>query len=117
LLDTRLDGPQIGYQGDKPAADSTVELHVTGTGTAQVPADAAAVVLNITATEATANGYVTVWPCGTPRPLASNLNLVTAATTPNLVIVKIGTDGNVCLYTQSGTHLLADITGYFPISL
>jgi hypothetical protein len=75
---------------------------------------AAAVVLNITGTEATADGYVTVWPCGVPRPTTSNLNLTAGSTSPNLVISKVGVNGTVCLYTMSGTHLLADVMGYFP---
>jgi len=33
-------------------------------------------------------------------------------TAPNAVITKLGTNGDVCLFTQSGTHLVADLTGY-----
>ena len=61
----------------------------------------AAVVVNVTATEPHAAGYVTVWPCGQPRPTASNLNTAPGLTIPNLVIAKIGTGGKVCLYTLS----------------
>ena len=49
-----------------------------------------------------------------PQPLASNLNVVPGVNTPNLVAVKVGAGGQVCLYTQSGGHLIADISGYFP---
>jgi len=73
-----------------------------------------AVVLNVTGIDATADGFVTAWPCGTPRPTASNLNLVRGATTPNLVIVRVGAAASVCLFTQSGAHLAADISGSFP---
>lgn len=82
-----------------------------------VPADAAAVVLNVTGVSATKDGFVTAWPCGTTRPLASNLNLTTGAIVPNLVISKVGAGGKVCLYTSGGTHLLADVSGYFPAAL
>ena len=112
LLDTRV--PQTGYTGSKPSAGQTVQLQVTGAGATKVPTDAAAVVLNVTGTEAMATGYVTVWPCGQPQPTVSNLNLVAGGTTPNLVIVKLGASGKVCLFTQSGAHLLADVQGYFP---
>ena len=70
-------------------------------------------VLNVTGTNA-AGGYVTVYPCGASRPLASNLNLAPGATAPNLVINKIGTGGKVCIYTQNTTELIADINGWFP---
>ncbi|MGE0879367.1 MAG: choice-of-anchor D domain-containing protein [Acidimicrobiia bacterium] len=111
LLDTRA---QVGYVGAKPGAGDTVSLKVTGVGVSQVPADASAVVLNVTGTEATADGFVTVSACGGSVPNASNLNLSTGATTPNLVIAKIGVNGSVCLFTYAGTHLIADIAGYFP---
>jgi len=111
LLDTRPD-TQAGYSGAKPAAGQTVELQVTGAGKDPVPTDASTVVLNVTGTDATGAGYVTVWPCGDAQPLASSLNLVPGVTSPNAVITKIGSGGKVCLYTQSGAHLIADITGY-----
>jgi hypothetical protein len=114
LLDTRPGPWQAGYQGARPAAERTVELAVTGVGAAAVPADAAAVVLNVTADGPAGDGYVTVWPCGTPRPLASNLNLRPGATTPNLVITKIGAAGRVCLYTSTPTDLIADLAGWYP---
>ena len=112
LLDTRV--PQTGYTGSKPAAGQTVQLQVTGAGATKVPIDATAVVVNVTGAEAATAGFVTVWPCGQPQPTVSNLNLVAGGTTPNLVVVKLGANGKVCLFTQSGTHLLADVQGYFP---
>ena len=92
------------------AAGSITELQATGRG--GVPVDAAAVVLNVTVTDARGAGYVTVWPCGSPRPTASNLNFTQGSTIPNAVVAKVGTGGKVCLYTQSPTHLLADVNGY-----
>ncbi|MCU1392024.1 MAG: N-acetylmuramoyl-L-alanine amidase [Ilumatobacteraceae bacterium] len=113
LLETRTSEGQIGYSGAKPAAGQTVTLKVTGVGNANVPSTAVAVALNVTGVDATDNGFVTVYPCGGARPTASNLNLVKGGTTPNTVITKIGTGGAVCLYTQTGADLVADISGYF----
>ncbi len=114
ILETRSTAGQLGYAGDKPAGGQVVELQVVGVGAANLPVTAAAVVLNVTGTEATAQGYVTVWPCGQPRPNSSNLNLDLDATAPNLVIAKVGTGGKVCIFTEQGTHLLADLAGWFP---
>ena len=111
LLDTRAG---IGAALGPLVADGTLVLHVTGAGSASVPPDAVAVVLNITVTDPAAAGYVTAWPCGQPRPSASNLNFVADQTTPNLAIAKLGENGTVCLYTQSTTHLIADINGWYP---
>jgi len=114
LIDTRTDGTTVdGAQqaGGLVGSDSTTTLHVGGRG--GVPADATSVVLNVTTTESTADGYVTAFPCGTERPNASSVNGVANSTVANFVIAKLGADGAVCLYSQSATHLIADVNGYF----
>jgi len=95
-------------------AGSTMELTVAGRG--GIPADATAVALNVTAVGATAAGYVTVFPCGSPQPTASNLNFTAGAIVPNAVIAKIGTNGKVCLFVSASTHLVVDVNGAFPPS-
>ena len=116
LLETRVGEPttvdgqfwNLGLQ----TPGSVTELTVAGRG--GVPADASAVVLNVAVTGTQAAGYITVYPCGTTRPLASNLNYTAGQTTSNAVIAKVGANGKVCLYTPAATHLIADVNGYFP---
>ncbi len=115
VLETRpgystADG-QFNGIGLQPAG-SVVELTVADR--AGVPADATAVVLNIAVTGTEGPGYITVYPCGAPRPTAANLNYGAGDTIPNLVIAKIGVGGKVCLYTYAATHLIADVNGAFP---
>jgi hypothetical protein len=57
---------------------------------------------------------VTLYPCGSPRPTASNLNYVAGSTVANFVLAKVGAGGKVCIYTQSTVNLIADVNGYFP---
>ena len=116
LLETRSDQPsgQIGYAGAQPIAGQTIELKVTGVGPALVPDDATTVFLNVTATNSQRDGYVTVWPCGSPRPFASNLNPMVGLITHNLVAAKIGAGGKVCIFTNQATDLIADLTSYHP---
>ena len=73
------------------------------TGRGGVPAvGVGAVVLNVTAAEATEATFVTVWPTGEPRPLASNLNPAPGmAAAPNLVVAKVGAGGAVSASTTS----------------
>ena len=74
-----------------------------------------AVVVNVTATAPTSASYVTVFPSGTPRPTASNLNFVPGQTIPNLAVVKVGALGQISLYNYDGdTDLIVDIVGWFP---
>jgi len=108
ILDTRSNG------GALKAAESR-DLQVTGAG--GVPAsNVSAVVLNVTVTATTAGGYLSVYPTGTTKTTASNLNWNSAGTTiPNLVVVKVGDGGKVSLY-QSGpgtAQVIADVAGYF----
>ena len=78
------------------------------------PADAKAVVLNMTVTEPTSSGYLTVWPNGLARPLASNLNFTPGLTVPNQVICGVGAGGQVSIYNSHGrTHVVADLIGWY----
>jgi uncharacterized protein (DUF1501 family) len=109
LLDTRDGtGDRLGALGQAEAFD----LQVTGRG--GVPADAQAVVLNVTATEPTASSYLTVWPTGDARPLASSVNMSPGQTVPNLIIARVGEGGRVSVFNNAGsTHVVADVLGAF----
>jgi len=73
-----------------------------------------AVVLNVTAVSPTASSYVTVYPDGTNRPNASNLNFTAGQTISNLVVVPVGADGHVDFYNHAGSvNLVADLAGYY----
>jgi hypothetical protein len=109
VLDTRNG---VGVPVRALGAGSTLELQVTGV--AGVPSDAAAVVLNMTAVNAQAPGFATVFPCGQSRPEASNLNYAAGQTIPNLVIAKPGAGGKVCIYSYATIDVLADVSGFFP---
>ena len=108
ILDTRNAG------GAPVGPNATVSLQVAGA--AGIPAGVAAVVFNLTVAEARAPGFVTAYASGpaTP-PTASNLNFLKGQIVPNLVTVPVGADGKVTLYNRSdgGTHLVADVTGYY----
>jgi hypothetical protein len=110
ILDTRegLGAPQA-----KLGVGGQIDLQIAGVG--GVPATGvSAVVLNVTATEATRAGYVSAYPSGTRRPIVSNLNLdLVGQTAANLVTVKVGANGKVTLFTSGGTHLVADVAGYY----
>ena len=72
--------------------------------------------LNVVAANPSGPGYLTVFPCGTTRPLASNVNYNGNDISFNAVLAKIGTNGNVCIYTSADTDLIIDINGYVPAS-
>ncbi len=116
LLDTRP-ASALGWGSGRPGPGASVVVPVRGR--AGVPVDAVAVVVNLTATEATGPGFVQVFPTARGTPGASsNLNVERAGQTiPNAAVVPLGADGSLTVYTQSGTHLLVDVTAAFvPVS-
>ncbi|MGW6785886.1 hypothetical protein [Streptomyces sp. NPDC054987] len=96
----------------KVGQGGTVTLQVAGTST--IPASGVtAVVLNVTATDPTTDSHVSVYPNGTTRTSASNLNFTTGQTIPNLVIVPV-VNGRVSFYNNAGAvDLIADVAGYY----
>jgi hypothetical protein len=73
-----------------------------------------AVLMNITAVSPSAGTYVTVYPAGQARPVASNLNAVAGQVVPNMVLARLGTSGGTVLYNNTGAlDIVADVMGYF----
>ncbi|GAB1514233.1 RCC1-like domain-containing protein [Actinophytocola sp. KF-1] len=104
VLDTRLgSGVPVG-QG------KVVSVNLAD----KVPAGATAVVFNLTGVQPTLSTFVTAYPHGQSRPVASNLNLRAGEIRANLATVTVGADRVVDLYNHSGnTHLVVDLAGYY----
>lgn len=75
-----------------------------------VPAGASAL-LNVTATNPRDPGFVTVYPCGSERPTASNLNYDRWQEVANHVTVPPGPNGTVCVYSHATSHVVVDLAG------
>jgi hypothetical protein len=107
ILDTRMQAP------GKLNVGGSVRVPIIGRG--GVPATgASAVVVNVTATDATDSGYVQVLPTGQSAFGAfSNINLRRGQTLPNLAVVPVGADGSITVFTERGAHVIVDVFGYF----
>lgn len=111
ILDTRAG---VGAPKALVGKGQAVTVQVTGRG--GVPASGvSAVALNVTATGAPAAGFVQVMPSAgsTLAASSSNLNVVARQTVANLVIVPVGDGGAIDVYSSGGTHVLADVAGWF----
>lgn len=81
---------------------------------ARVPASATAVVVNVTGTNGTAGTFLTAWPTGTTRPVASNVNLAPGGTSPNLATVALGAGRRISVYNHVGDiDVLVDLAGFY----
>ena len=122
FLDTRsmatgartFDGNDLGC-GAVGQGLMNVRTLVVG-GRAGIPSTGVdAVAVNVTVVSPTASNYVTVYPSGTPKPNASNINFVAGQTIPNMAIVKVGNDGKIAIYNEGGsTQVIVDVVGWFP---
>lgn len=115
IMETRsteetVDG--IGEIGARLGAGSTTELPVIGRAGTD-PDATSAIAVNVTAIGPSANGFVTLFPCGEDRPTTSSLNYAAGAVAGNTAIVKLGAAGKICVYTAAETHLVIDINSFW----
>jgi hypothetical protein len=88
-------------------------------GLAGIPADAAAVVLNVTAVGYATNGWLTAFPNGQPVPATSTLNFDRSEyAMANNTLMRLGSGGQVCVNVGTvnavpgSAHVVLDATGY-----
>ena len=107
-LDTR-----VGLGGHGPVAPKAT-VRMQGEALGNLPPGVAAVVMNVTVTQATTGGYLAAYPTGSSRPGTSSLNFTAGQTVANLVIVPVSADGNVDLYNGSSgsVQIVADVFAY-----
>jgi peptidoglycan LD-endopeptidase LytH len=94
LLDTRDSFAKVVPEAEVVVATGAAEGESVG--------------VNVTAVDPSAAGFVTVWPTGSAKPNTSNLNATAGRTTPNMVMVRVGTGGRITLAASMPTHLLVD---------
>lgn len=117
LADTRSGSDNVGIRARPVGPAEVITLAVWGSnGNCTIPASATGVATNVTATNATAASYITVYPAdANPRPTASNLNVFAgSAPTPNQVTVGLSSAGAIAAYNLSGdVDIIVDIVGYY----
>ncbi|MFE1832239.1 PKD domain-containing protein [Streptomyces yangpuensis] len=110
VLDTRTTGTPVHSNYEHRVVlpvGTTVPGHALSGGMASV-------VLNVTLTDATQDGHLTVWPSGQSRPATSSLNIKAGGTSSNTVTVPVGPDGRVHAQLNTGrAALIVDFVGYY----
>jgi hypothetical protein len=109
LLDTRSD---LGFAAMGAGVTSTLQV----TGVDGIPSsEVTAVVVNVTVTGASTDGYLSLFPASGTTPLVSNLNFRAGETVANLVTVPVSQGGQMSFFSHltSGTvEVVADVQGY-----
>ena len=121
MFDTRSVGGQIASGSTRsfdtyPFGSNTTFTYQGGSaaGNCGVSPDAAAVVINIAAPLPSVGGFLTVFPYGTIRPMASNLDYFAGELKNNEIIATSGNGlFDISVYAHGQTHVAADVVGYF----
>jgi hypothetical protein len=92
-------------------AGAIVRVNTRGFGAGASDSSAASVTIH--ALDAAASGFVTAWPCDTPRPWASSANVMVGSSVSNEVDVAVGATGEVCFLVSAPMHLAVDINGWY----
>ncbi len=88
-------------------------VHAAGTVEKQLaPAGAAAVIANLTVTDAVGAGFMTVSAAGTTRPFVSSLNYRWTQPVAALTLPRVSNRG-VGFYASAGVHAIVDVAGWF----
>ena len=112
LFDTRSLSPHGLIKVDKKKYGVSAELRVKVAGVGSLPSSQfGSLNTSITVTEPSADGYLTVYPCGT-RPLASSLNFTAGQTISASVTTPVSSDGEICIYSSAPTNVIADAFGW-----
>ena len=114
VIDSRPGASNVGPYATKWSAGQTRDVEVATGGAGMPPADADAVVLNVTALSGTQASFLTVWPKGESKPTASSVNFKANQTVPNAVTAKVGDDGSIRVFNNIGSvDVIIDVVGYF----
>ncbi|MDG1187574.1 MAG: hypothetical protein P8N13_03870, partial [Ilumatobacter sp.] len=107
----------FGISGKLASQDTRTLKAVTPAVAAAAGVNAAnvsAVAVQVTATQTTGPGHFTVFPADKSRPLASSLNAMRANhTLTNLVSVPVSANGEIKIFSHSGSHVVVDVQGVF----
>jgi hypothetical protein len=105
LIDTRDGGSPL-------TAITTVTF--TARGACAVPAGAAAIVANVTVSDPTQAGYLTVFPAGIARPATSTVNWqADTVAMANQATVGLSASGQFSMFINAGVaDVVVDVSGY-----
>jgi hypothetical protein len=85
-------------------------------GHCNIPPTARALSVNVTVTQPTQIGYLTLFPGGASLPSTSTINYAAGQTRANNAAVLLGASGNLAVFCGQfgGTaQLIVDVNGYF----
>jgi hypothetical protein len=111
-------GTGVGFAPLEPS-ERLLDTRETGRASIveiDVPDGAAAVAVNLTATNVARPGWLKAYPCGGSPPEVSNVNYFPGETVASLAFVPVSAAGTICVQTLVPADIVVDITGVFAES-
>lgn len=80
-----------------------------------IPADPAAIAVNVAVVQASGGGFITMWPFGETMPLAATVNNVPGSDINNLAVAKltVGDVSDFSVYSFAAADIVIDVVGYY----
>ena len=112
VADTRP-GTGTPYSGHALGPGQSLTLQIAGVD--GVPTSGAeAVNINVTAVDATADSFLTVYPAGTVQPTSSVVNFVPGQAVPNQAVVELSGSGAITVTNSVGSvDVIVDLAGWY----
>lgn len=111
VLDTRNAGQSAWHLTPGKTESWTVG------GASGIPANATAIVMNITVVNVTRSTFLTLYPAGSAYSGTSNINPPAGKDTTNVVVVQLGTAGAINIFNDLGSaDIILDYFGYYAAS-
>ncbi len=109
-VDTRSASGSLGGPSLQAGASRSFPLQ---TGSCNLPGNAKAYSLNVTAIPQGDLGYLSLYPTGQSKPTVSTLNASTGTVTANAALLPAGTNGAIEVYVSNASDVVLDVNGYF----
>ena len=114
LAPARIVDTRTSVGASRLPAGVITRVQVTGQG--GVPAEAKAVLANVTVTGPTGSGFLTMWNCSATQPDVSTLNFSANETVANAATIPLDSTGQLCAFSSVSADLVIDVGGYYSAS-
>jgi len=113
VMDTRAGEGKTGAFGPPFLSGGTSRDIAMAESGCSIPAAATAYSLNVTVAPRRPLSYLTIYPTGQTRPLASTLNSFQGKVVSNAALIPAGANGRISIFVTDDTDVIVDVNGFF----
>lgn len=110
IADSRA-GSGLPNAGQTLPAGGTDTVQVTGM--ANIPGNATAAVVELTALNEASAGYLETYPAGIAQPVASTIHYLANTLVTKEATIELGNNGQFTIYSSAKSDFIVDVVGYY----